>query len=88
MVLVSQVVDLLLGFRVKHNIKKTTNQWEKQQQQQHLSSYITNGLVMQAAVSGYAEKYLRVVHVPRTELTTSEISEMRDAVATWVHLSV
>ena len=43
---------------------------------------------MQAAVSGYAEKYFRVVHVPRAELTTSEISEMRDAVATWVHLSV
>ena len=36
----------------------------------------------QTAVSGYAEKYVRVVHVSRSELSTSQVSEMRDAVAT------
>lgn len=39
----------------------------------------------QAAVSGYAEKYVRVVHVSRSELSTSQVSEMRDAVATDLH---
>lgn len=40
----------------------------------------------QAAVSGYADKYIKVVHVPRAELTTPEISAMRDAVATCLHV--
>jgi len=39
----------------------------------------------QTAVSGYAEKYVRVVHVSRSELSTSQVSEMRDAVATDLH---
>lgn len=41
---------------------------------------------MEAAVQGYAEKYIKVVHVPRSELTTANITEMRDAVATQMHL--
>lgn len=41
---------------------------------------------LQAAVSGYADKYIKVVHVPRAELTTPEISAMRDAVATCLHV--
>ena len=37
-------------------------------------------------MQGYAEKYIKVVHVPRSELTTANITEMRDAVATQMHL--
>lgn len=38
------------------------------------------------AVKGYAEKYIRVIHVGRAEHTASEITEMRNAVATQMHL--
>eukprot|EP00435_Cladocopium_sp_Y103_P021182 s564_g5.t1 len=49
-----------------------------QKQVKHMQEQAKAG---EAAVSGYSEKYLKVVHVARAELTNAEISEMRDAVA-------
>ena len=39
----------------------------------------------EAAVSGYADKYLRVAYVPQPDLATAEISSMRDSVVTRLH---